>query len=85
MLESNVCSEGAVEVGNLRSALDELRGEDVSTLADSHLTEDFADLQRAGDVLEAERLRRLKELDRRRPFRRRRGFVLGGSRPRFGS
>lgn len=57
-------------MGNLRSVLDELRSEDLPGLSDPQLEEDFAELQRAADVIEGERLRRLGELDRRRPFQR---------------
>jgi hypothetical protein len=55
-------------MGSLRSALEELRAEDLADVADAQLEEDFGELQRASDILAAERLRRLKELDRRRPF-----------------
>jgi hypothetical protein len=57
-------------LGNLRSVLDELRSEDLPGLSDAQLEEDFAVLQRAAEVFECERLRRLAELDRRRPFQR---------------
>jgi Domain of unknown function (DUF222)/HNH endonuclease len=57
-------------VGSLRSALDELRSEVLSELPDVRVEEDFDELQRAAEVLEVERLRRLAEIDRRRLFER---------------
>src|SRR5688572_25629169 len=55
-------------MSELRSYLEELRAEDLATVSDQVLEEDFAELQRAAQVLKAERLRRLAELDRRRPY-----------------
>jgi hypothetical protein len=52
-------------MSELRSAIEELRAEDVSTLPDARVEEDFAELQRAAELLEVERLRRLGEIDRR--------------------
>jgi hypothetical protein len=43
-----------------------LRAQDLGELPDAHIEEDFATLQRYGDRLEAERLRRLGEIERRR-------------------
>ncbi|MGH2573064.1 MAG: DUF222 domain-containing protein [Actinomycetota bacterium] len=57
-------------MGNIRSLLDELCSEDLPGLTDAQLEEDFAELQRAGEIIEGERLRRLRELDRRRPWQR---------------
>jgi hypothetical protein len=57
-------------VSTLRSALDELQAEDLGWLADEQLEEDFGELQRASQVLEAERLRRLAEVQRRASFER---------------
>ena len=57
-------------MSELLSALEELRGEELSGLADARLESDFAELQRAGEMLEAERLRRLAEIERRGSFRR---------------
>lgn len=57
-------------MGNIRSLLDELCSEDLAGLTDAQLEEDFAELQRAGEIIEGERLRRLRELDRRRPWQR---------------
>jgi Domain of unknown function (DUF222)/HNH endonuclease len=55
-------------MSELRSYLEELRAEDLAGVSDQVLEEDFAELQRAREILEAERLRRLAELDRRRPY-----------------
>jgi len=57
-------------LSELRSALEGFRSETLAELPDARLEEDFAELHRAGEVLEAERLRRLAELDRRRTFER---------------
>jgi hypothetical protein len=57
-------------VSELRSVIDELRGEDLASLPDARIEEDFAELHRSLEQLEAERLRRLDELSRRRPFER---------------
>src|SRR5436190_14640965 len=60
--------------GGVLSGLDEtvrrLNGEDVSTLSDEQLEEEFTHLQRAGLRLEAGRLRRLAEINRRQSHRR---------------
>jgi hypothetical protein len=53
----------------LRSALDELRSHDVSFASDEELTEDLVEIERASRVLEAERSRRLAEVDRRSSWR----------------
>jgi hypothetical protein len=52
-------------MSELRSAIEGLRSETLADLPDAQVEEDFAELQRAGDLLEAERLRRLAEIDRR--------------------
>jgi hypothetical protein len=57
-------------VSGVRSALDELRGEDLSAVTDEELEADFGELQRAACSLESERLRRLAEIHRRASFRR---------------
>jgi hypothetical protein len=57
-------------VSGLRSVVDELRAETLAELPDALVEEDFVELQRACEQLEAERLRRLAELDRRRLFER---------------
>lgn len=56
-------------MSSLRSALDELRGEDLSWRSDDELETDFGELERAADVLLAERARRLAEIDRRGSYR----------------
>src|SRR3990172_9413259 len=43
-----------------------LRAQELSELPDARLEEDFAELHRAVELLEVERLRRLAEIDRRR-------------------
>jgi hypothetical protein len=57
-------------MSELRSAIDQLRGEDLTRVPDVVAEEDFAELQRAAEMLEAERLRRLADLDRRGVHRR---------------
>lgn len=57
-------------MSGVRSALDELRIEDLSRVTDEELEADFGELQRAACSLEAERLRRLAEIHRRASFRR---------------
>jgi hypothetical protein len=52
-------------MSELRSAIDQLRSEDLSSLPDARVEEDFAELQHVSELLEAERLRRLADLDRR--------------------
>jgi hypothetical protein len=54
----------------LRSALDELRMEDVRTRSDEALATDLDELERASRVIEAERGRRLVEFERRQTFAR---------------
>ena len=55
-------------MSELRSALDELRAEDVRSLSDAGLASDLDELERAGRVIEAERGRRLVEVDRRKTY-----------------
>jgi hypothetical protein len=57
-------------VSELRSAIEALGPEILAELPDARLEEDFAELQRAAELLEIERLRRLAEIDRRRVFAR---------------
>jgi hypothetical protein len=57
-------------VSSLRSALEELQTQDVHRMADPELEADFEELQRAAQTLEAERLRRLAEINRRQSHRR---------------
>ena len=52
-------------MSELRSALEAFGSEDLASLPDARLEEDFAELQRASEVVEAQRLRRLRELERR--------------------
>lgn len=53
-----------------RSALEELRTEDLACVSDQVLEQDFGELQKASEALEAERLRRLAEIHRRSAYRR---------------
>jgi hypothetical protein len=57
-------------MSSLRSAIEELRGEDIGRLDDEQLESDVLELQRASDVLLAERARRIAEVDRRGSYRR---------------
>jgi hypothetical protein len=57
-------------MSELRSVIDELRAEVLAGLPDSRIEEGFAELQRTGELLEVERLRRLAEIERRRVFQR---------------
>ncbi len=57
-------------MSELRSAIESLRVDSLADLPDARIEEDFAELQHAMDRLEAERLRRLAEIDRRRIFAR---------------
>jgi Domain of unknown function (DUF222)/HNH endonuclease len=52
-------------MSTLRSALDELRVEDLRYVGDDGLTADLDELERAARILEAERSRRLAEFERR--------------------
>ncbi|MBA3737988.1 MAG: DUF222 domain-containing protein, partial [Actinobacteria bacterium] len=52
-------------MSTLRSALDELRGEDLEMASEQELGEGLVELERASRVLEAERSRRLVEVERR--------------------
>jgi Domain of unknown function (DUF222)/HNH endonuclease len=57
-----------VTVSELRSYVEALHTEDLPELPDSRIEEDFAELHRVGELLEAERPRRLAEIDRRGLF-----------------
>src|SRR5206468_12867358 len=57
-------------MSELRSAIDALQAEDLHALSDDQLEADFAELQRATQALEAERLRRLCEIHRRQSHQR---------------
>jgi hypothetical protein len=52
-------------MSELRLYLDGLRSEALPELPDARLEEDFAELHRLGELLEAERLRRFAEIDQR--------------------
>ena len=57
-------------MSTLRSALDELRSEDLDYLADEALEADFTELERVARALTVERHRRLAEIHRRETWRR---------------
>jgi hypothetical protein len=57
-------------MSELGSAIEGLRAEALPELPDARIEADFAELQRVGELLEAERLRRLAEIDRRGLFTR---------------
>jgi hypothetical protein len=57
-------------MSELRSVVDALRSETLPELPDARIEEDFAELQRAVEQLEVERLRRLSEIERRLIFER---------------
>jgi hypothetical protein len=65
-------------VSELRSVVEAFRCEALADLPDARLEEDFAELQRAVELLEAERLRRLAEIDRR-GLHERDGFLSAAS------
>jgi len=52
-------------MGSLRSALDEMRLDDVAAMSDDDLMRDLDELERATRVIEAERARRVHEVERR--------------------
>jgi Domain of unknown function (DUF222)/HNH endonuclease len=55
-------------MSSIRSALDELRSEDLRFSGDDELEGDLLELERAANVLLGERLRRLAEIERRRTY-----------------
>jgi hypothetical protein len=55
-------------MSELDSFLDQLEAEELASIPDAALEEDLALLQRSTDRLEVQRLRRLAEIDRRRPY-----------------
>jgi len=57
-------------MSELRSAVDGLRSDVLADLPDARIEEDFAELQRAAELIEVERLRRLAEIERRRVYER---------------
>jgi hypothetical protein len=52
-------------MSELRSAIEALRSETLADLPDARIEEDFAELQRAADLIDAERPRHLAEIERR--------------------
>src|SRR3990172_8166713 len=56
-------------MSTLRSAVDELRGEDLRFAGDDDLVTDLAELERATGSIEAERGRRIAEIERRQVHR----------------
>ena len=56
-------------MSELRSALEPFRADVLPDLPDTRIEEDFAELQRHGELVELERLRRLAEIERRGLFR----------------
>ena len=57
-------------MSGLLSAIEEYRAEELTHLPDAQAEDDFAEIQRGSEILEAERLRRLADLDRRGGYRR---------------
>ena len=57
-------------MSELRSLVGSLRAESLAALADAAVEEDFLELSQACEQLEVERLRRLREVERRGTFRR---------------
>ena len=55
-------------MSSLRSALEELDVEDLRLKNDEELEDDLLELERANSVLYAHRLRRLREVERRRTY-----------------
>src|SRR5207302_9089149 len=57
-------------MSEIRSGIEALQAEVLGIVPDDQLEAEFAELQRAGQALEAERLRRLSEIHRRQSHRR---------------
>ncbi len=57
-------------MSSIRSSLDEFAGQDLDSLSDAAVEEDLAELMLAAEAVEAQILRRLEEIDRRRTFER---------------
>jgi hypothetical protein len=55
-------------MSSLRSALEELAGEELALASDEELTEGLREIERAAGALEAERARRVAEIARRRRY-----------------
>ena len=64
-------------MSGLLSAIEGYRAEALPELPDARIEEDFAELHRAAELIELERLRRLAEIDRRKLFEPRRAPVGG--------
>jgi Domain of unknown function (DUF222) len=56
--------------GDLQGAIERFRSERLGELPDARIEDDYAELHRAIELLDAERLRRLAEIERRRSFER---------------
>lgn len=65
MAECSVARREELRVSEPRSIVDVLRSEALADLPDARIEEDFAELHRAVEQLEVERLRRLAEIERR--------------------
>jgi hypothetical protein len=63
-------------MGSIRSVLDEMKAQDLRFAGDEELEDDLLELERSANVLLAERLRRLAEIERRRTYLRD-GFLSG--------
>jgi hypothetical protein len=57
-------------MSTLRSAIDELRSEDLLFASDEEVEDDVREIERASRMLEAERARRIAAIDQRRSFER---------------
>jgi hypothetical protein len=57
-------------MSELLSAIEGFRAETLPELPDARIEEDFAELHKASELIELERLRRLAEIDRRRLYER---------------
>ena len=68
--ESESESESAGCIAGLRAALASVKSRSLGALSDERLEAEFGDLQRAAQEIEAERLRRLAEINRRQSHRR---------------
>src|SRR3954453_18855767 len=69
-LQLRTCVRQCDALSELRSTIEQPGAERLPELPDARIEEDFAELQRACELLEVERLRRLAEIDRRRLYER---------------
>jgi len=69
-LETPPAAADGSDISPIRAVIDPLRYEQLDELPDERLERDFAELQRAVEELELERLRRLAEIERRGLFAR---------------